>query len=99
MINIIAQRGNADRPGPDISDPLITSIEVAKERGRVELDSHERQTPVTITTRFNPAMVCGKLVRVVDAALGPVWPGKITSVEHVGVDGGIVTKLELSRSE
>lgn len=95
MINIIAQRNPADRPGPDISDPLITTIEAAKERGRVELDKHESQTPITVTTRFNSSMVCGKLVRIVDALQGPVRVGKITSVEHTGVIGGVITKLEV----
>jgi hypothetical protein len=38
MISVIVQRSPGDRPGPDISEPLITSEVAAMERGRVEID-------------------------------------------------------------
>lgn len=99
MITIIAQRGNGDRPGPDIVDPLLTNVAVQKERGRVELDTHEPQSPVTVTTRYNAAVKPGDLVKIQDAAHGPIWYGKITSIEHAPVLGGAVTNLEVLRSD
>ena len=38
MQSIIVQRQPADRPGPDISDPLLTAPHAARERGRIEID-------------------------------------------------------------
>lgn len=34
------QRAPADRPGPDITDPLLTSETAALERGRTEIDAN-----------------------------------------------------------
>lgn len=39
MISVIVQRAPADRPGPDITDPLLTSDAAARERGRNEIDA------------------------------------------------------------
>ena len=38
MIAITVARAPADRQGPDISDPLLTTDLAARERGRVEID-------------------------------------------------------------
>ena len=38
MIEILVTRGAGDRPGPDISDPLITSVPVALARGSAEIN-------------------------------------------------------------
>jgi len=40
MISIIVERSPADRTGPDIVDPLLTSDAAALERGRVEIDAN-----------------------------------------------------------
>lgn len=38
MISVIVQRGAGDNQGQDISDALISTEEVAIQRGRVEID-------------------------------------------------------------
>jgi len=40
MIAVIVQRQPANKPGPDITDPLITSENAARERGRNEIDNN-----------------------------------------------------------
>ena len=39
MISVTVQRAPADKQGPDISDPLLTSDAAAVERGRNEIDA------------------------------------------------------------
>jgi hypothetical protein len=39
MISVTVQRKPGDRPGPDITDQLLTSDAVAIERGRNEIDA------------------------------------------------------------
>ena len=40
MLQTIIQRLPGDRPGDDISDPLLTTVEAQMERGRNEIDFH-----------------------------------------------------------
>lgn len=40
MIAIIVQRTPGDKPGPDITDPLLTAEHAALERGRNEIDAN-----------------------------------------------------------
>lgn len=63
MISIIVQRAPADRPGPDISDPLLTAPIAARERGRIEIDreSTDRQL-VSVTGPFRAWLAPGSLV-------------------------------------
>jgi len=97
MIAIIAQRGNGDRPGADITEPLLNNLDVMRERGRVELDRYEPQSPVTLLTTYQPNIMNGDIIKIVDAGYGPVWYGKITSIEHVMLPGGAVTSLNVLR--
>jgi len=67
MISVIVQRPPADRQGPDISDPLITSEPVAVERGRNEIDYHSsnRET-ITGSGPLRSFIRPGLLVQVAD---------------------------------
>lgn len=40
MISVTIQRAPADKPGPDITDALLTSDVAALERGRNEIDAN-----------------------------------------------------------
>jgi hypothetical protein len=82
-IDIFVQRGAGDRPGDNIVDPLITSIPVAVQRGRNELDERATaQQDVTRETLFRAGVRCGQLARVVDFDHGETWLGKITGITH-----------------
>jgi len=50
MINVIVMRGAGDRPGPDISDALITSEQVAVDRGTAEIDKNSTDRAMVPTT-------------------------------------------------
>lgn len=80
MIDIIVQRGDGDRPGPDIVEPLLATTAAALARGAAEMDSGALADEVQLTvavTDYRP----GELVRVEDPELGN-WLGKITAVRH-----------------
>ena len=89
MIAVIVERPPGDRQGPDISDPLVTSVEAASERGRNEIDractNRELvQSSGALATWIRP----GVLVEVLDAEQH-AWRGMIRSCALVinrGVD-------------
>lgn len=77
MINVQVQRVPADRPGPDISDPLITSENAARERGRNEIDyacSHRQK--VSGSGDLQQFLQPGALVEVQETARPP-WRGQL----------------------
>ena len=92
MIAVIVERPPGDRQGPDISDPLVTSVEAARERGRNEIDraSTNRelvQSNGVLTTWIRP----GAMVEVMDAEQH-AWRGMVRSCAIVvNRDGDSVT--------
>lgn len=81
-IRIIAQRSPADRSGPDISDPLITSAAVAVERGRNEIDRQCSPRLIdTRTTVLRTDLHPGMLLEVADAD-GSTWRGQLMAITH-----------------
>lgn len=83
MISVIAQRQPADKPGPDISDPLITSTVVATERGRNEIDANgsARQT-VTLDIEPRSGLRINHIVEVQDLEQ-VAWRGLLTGINLV----------------
>jgi hypothetical protein len=82
MITVIVKRGAGDRPGPDISDSLITSDQVAVDRGQAEIDKNCSDRAMVPTT--------GPLI-------GWVPPCSLVSVtEMEGTWRGVVNKCSLS---
>jgi hypothetical protein len=92
MISVTVQRAPADKQGPDISDPLITTEPVAVERGRNEIDANS--TPRQIVT-MDVVPIAGlrinRLIEVQDLT-GPPWRGLLTAI-HISCsqDGGAIT--------
>ncbi len=80
MIDIIAQRGDGDRPIPDIVEPLLATLPAALARGKQELDDGALAEQVNLTVALADVRP-GQLVEIADAELG-VWRGKITAVRH-----------------
>lgn len=79
MISVIVERQPADRQGPDISEPLITSEAVAVERGRNEIDaSCSSREIVTGSGPLRGYLQPGKLIEIMDMESGP-WRGRITA--------------------
>ena len=79
MISIIAERAPADKQGPDISDPLITTVPVAVERGRNAIDAVcSNREMVTAAGPLKGFIRPGHLVEVADSEQ-QVWRGMVTS--------------------
>ncbi|MBF0420819.1 MAG: hypothetical protein HQL78_11720 [Magnetococcales bacterium] len=94
---IFCQRGDGAFRGPDISEPLLTSDEAKRSRGRAEVDSGEALQEVSLTCLHRPGLMPGQLLEVHDALMGQSWRGKITSVSHSADGPKLVTSLELLR--
>jgi hypothetical protein len=79
-MDILCIRGDGDRPGEDIMEPLLSTVEAGLSRGRAELDEgalsdEQRLETILIDLRL------GQLIEVDDSTLGR-WRGKITSLSH-----------------
>ena len=96
-MEITVKRHTADRPAPDIVDPLLTDIRAALSRGRAELDSGEPLQTVRITSLYAAGLKPGGLLEIRDYFQGGPYRGKVTSVEHSSQGGQLTTSLELVR--
>lgn len=73
MIAIIAQRSPGDRPGPDITDQLLTTEAVARERGRNEIDAQSSSRMLyTCTGPLEEYRMRGELVELVQRDRQPL---------------------------
>jgi hypothetical protein len=79
MIKALVKRGPADRPGPDITNPLITSVQAAVARGRAEIDRNcSHRVLVSSTGPFTGWIKPGALVEVADSEQ-VAWRGMVRS--------------------
>ena len=63
MIQITVQRPPGDKPGPDITDQLLTSEPAARERGRIEIDKNSStRVLVTVSGPYRSWLAPGSLV-------------------------------------
>ena len=80
MVDIVVIRGSGDRPGDDILDSLLATVEAALSRGRMELDevalADEQQLECVLTDYR-----LGQIIEVDDTTLGE-WRGKVTGLAH-----------------
>lgn len=98
MTDIFVQRGAGDLQGEDIVDPLITTIGVAIQRGRNELDERaSAMQEVEVETVFRAGVRAGQLARFFDIQRGETWFGKITGVTHRVGGGEVTTTLQVRR--
>jgi hypothetical protein len=83
-IDLFVQRGSGSRPGDNIVDPLVTSIPVALQRGRNELDkrAHAHQDG-ELETVYRSGVRAGVLARNNDMQSGEILTGKVTGIQHV----------------
>lgn len=80
MVDIVVQRGEADRPKADIVEPLLATIPAALARGRTELDNGELADTVSLDIAPGDVRL-GETVGMTDPVTGR-WLGKITSIQH-----------------
>lgn len=97
-VSLIVRRGAGTHPGPDITDPLITTIQVALARGRNELDERASGLQeVQVSIPYRPGIRIGQVAEVVETLFGDVWYGKISGISHAFGEGPDLTTLTIKR--
>lgn len=96
MVDIVVQRGAADRPGNDIQEPLLATLGAAYERGNAEIKRGALHDELTMRVKYQPAVAVGDSIRVVDSWQG-TYIARVTGITHTAADGTITTTLELWR--
>jgi hypothetical protein len=79
-MDIVCIRGDGDRRGDDLVEPLLSSVEAALSRGRAELDDGALADQQELTTILVDLRL-GQTIEVDDSVLG-LWSGKLTSLSH-----------------
>lgn len=97
MTDLIVQRGSGDKPGDDISDPLLTTIAAALSRGRAELDEGTLADQAQIERTWHDHRL-GDTVSLRDPIAGR-WRGKVTGVQHtieIDSEGNVSGRTDLT---
>jgi len=97
-VDIIVQRGAGDRPGEDILDPLISTVSVALQRGRNELDRQATlKVPARYTTSFRGGRRLGDFIEVEDSLEGQFIRGKVIGVRTTITQTSAKTELTIEK--
>ncbi len=94
---IIVQRNEGLHQGDDIIEPLASTVNAKRERGRAEIDAGEPLRHVTVECIFDATIFPGQLVEVQDALMGKTWRGKVTGARHSFASNTAITTLEMVR--
>lgn len=81
-IDIVVLRGEGDKEGEVIQNPLISSLPAALARGAMELSEADDTETVTLDVMYTPAAAIGHIVAVDDSNYGQVWAGIVVEVGH-----------------
>jgi hypothetical protein len=83
MPDVIVIRGMGNSPGPDIVDPLLTTVDACLARGRNELDEQASDLQdVEITIPFRANLRLGQVAQVSSLSSGELWYGKISGIKY-----------------
>lgn len=83
MPDIFVQRDDGLQRGPDIIDPLLTTVEACIARGRCALDEQAQPSQeVELEIVYRTGLRLGMLVTVSDLLSGRTYYGKITGIGH-----------------
>jgi len=97
-IDIFVQRGSGNKQGEDIVDPLITSIPVALQRGRNELDEQSSAPQdISVEVVYRDGVRLGQVAKFYDAQTGLEWLGKITGITHRSSGVELLTTLQVKK--
>jgi hypothetical protein len=98
MIDIFVQRGSGDSAGDDIIDPLMSTLAVALQRGRNELDERSSSMQqVSLEIAYRPDVRAGQVGAFLDIQNGLVWFGKISGISHTFDGSSLITTLIVKR--
>lgn len=79
-MDIVCIRDSGDHPGDDITEPLLSDVNAALSRGRMELDEGALADQQQLECPLFDLRL-GKTLKVDDSFLGE-WSAKITSLSH-----------------
>jgi len=99
LIDLIVIRDAGDHQGEDVVDPMITSVAVALDRGRFEINEASGMRPTTLETVYRNNVEMGQIVEVHDSLQGSVWRGKISSISHRSKGPELLTRLTIMRPQ
>ena len=97
MVDLVVVRGDGDRDGGEIFDPLLSATEVAIARGTQEINAATPVNTVTLQTVYRAGVRQGQLVEVLDAMQGETWRGIIMGIHHVVEGPAVYTQLEIEK--
>ena len=98
MIDIFVQRSSGDKRGEDVVDPLISSVPVAIQRGRNELDKRAHASrDVQVETVYRTGVRLGQVAKFYDSQTGLSWIGKIVGIQHKFSGVEITTTLQVKK--
>jgi hypothetical protein len=96
-INIVTIRDGGDKEGPEIFDPLLSTVTAALARGAQEINASTPIEPVSLEVVYRPGLHKGNLIEVSDSLSGDSWRGQIISVANVFNGPVLFSKLEVER--
>lgn len=97
-VSLVVRRGSGSHPGDEISDPLITTLQVALARGRNELDERASGLQdVKVSMPYRPGIRMGQVVEVKETLFGDTWYGKIAGITHSFGGDQQTTELSIKR--
>ncbi|MEO5330561.1 MAG: hypothetical protein H7839_00950 [Magnetococcus sp. YQC-5] len=94
---IYCQRGDGLAEGTAVSEPLLSSDDAKRSRGRAEIDAGEPLQEVSLTCLHRAGILPGQLIEIHDSLMGQSWRGKIISVSHAAQGARLTTSLEILR--
>ncbi len=97
MVDIIVQRGAADRPGDDIQEPLLSDLGAALARGTAELDRATLHDERTLACNYQATADNGELLQSHDSGQAETWRGKIIGITHELRGAEVTTTLRVWR--
>jgi hypothetical protein len=97
-VDIIVQRSPADKCGDDIVDPLISTVSVALNRGRNELDDKaEPSRVIRYQIIYRPGLQSGQIIEVHDGLRGISFRGKLVGLHHSLSGGSAITEVAIEK--
>ncbi len=97
-IDIIVQRSPADKCGDDIVDPLISTVSVALNRGRNELDAQaEPSRVIRYTIIYRSGLRAGQIIEVHDGLRGVSFRAKLVGINHALSGGSAITEASVEK--
>ena len=98
MVDIIVQRDGGTKQGQDIVNALISTVAVAQNRGRNELDQFSTpKTPVELTTVYRSGVLLGQLAEVAEGIRAEIYRGKIIRIRHTISGDKATTAISVQR--